>query len=240
MRYPVVLFDVGETLVGPRESFGAVYARVLRTLGLELEPRQLERGIRDVMREVAETIPAGTDRYRYYPGGEDEYWLRFVRRTLQQATGSEQDGVAARSLEALRDAFRGPSAWKIYDDVLPALDALRDAGVTMGVVSNWDSRLPDLLRTLDLADYFQTVGVSHVEGIEKPAPAFFHRIVERMSVEARDVLHVGDRPEMDLEGARAAGVDAVIVDRRGRLEGTEVPRVGDLRELLPIVLGRAP
>ncbi|NIM64057.1 MAG: HAD-IA family hydrolase, partial [Acidobacteria bacterium] len=163
----------------------------------------------------------GEDRYAHYRGGEEEFWLRFSRRTVEHATGDEIDAeLAHKALEMLREAFRQPAAWQVYPDVFPALDALKADGVRLGVVSNWDSRLPGILDMLGLAGYFDTVGVSHLEGVEKPDPALFSRVLERMNGDPRHALHVGDIPELDGAGARAAGIDDVLVDRAGRLDAS--------------------
>ncbi len=232
MRYRAVLFDVGETLIGPREGFGAVYARVLAGLGLELPADRLERALREVSAAVEREIPAGADRYRHFPGGEAEYWRRFAEHALERATGCAPDAaLASRALGGLRAAFRAPEAWRVYDDVPPALERLRTAGVRLGVVSNWDSNLVDVLRMLGLDRHFETIGVSHLEGVEKPDPRFFRVVLERMGVAPRDALHVGDRPDMDLAGARAAGVDALLIDRRGRYADADHPRIDDFRGL---------
>src|SRR5262245_40099814 len=96
MRYCWALFDVGETLIRPRESFGAVYARVLERLGLSQEAPELEHALRTTWAEVTASLPPGTDRYGSHPGGEDAYWLRFVRRTLELA-GISTPGLAERA-----------------------------------------------------------------------------------------------------------------------------------------------
>ena len=232
MRYPVVLFDVGETLIGPGDSFGAIYAAVAGELGLTLDPERAERCLRQVWREMQEEIPPGTDRYSHYPGGEDEYWSRFSRRTLEQAGGMPLDDPTARiALERIRKAFRDEAAWEIYPDVRPTLESLVEQGTRLGIVSNWDSRLPSLLQMLDLARYFEVIGVSHFERVEKPNPEFFHRVLARMQTRPDQALHIGDVPELDLAGARAAGVDGLLVDRRGTPELgaltdlTDVPRI---------------
>ena len=86
-RYTFVLLDVGETLVGPRESFGSVYAQVLDTMGLELPAEILERSLRQVWVEMERLVPPGEDRYAHFPGGEAEYWRRFASLTLEKAAG---------------------------------------------------------------------------------------------------------------------------------------------------------
>ena len=230
-RYPVVLFDVGQTLIGPRDSFGATYARVLGEQGLELEAGALEYAIQGVSAGMARTIPVGTDRFSHFPGGETEFWMRFLSIVLQKVAGrSFEPGFVACLLDRLREAFVGASAWQVFDDVRPVLRDLEADGVRMGVVSNWDSRLPAVLETLGLSRYFETIGVSHLEQVEKPDPDLFRRVLARLHTEPRQALHVGDDPELDREGARAAGADCLLVDRRGRLDG--MPGVvSDLRSL---------
>jgi putative hydrolase of the HAD superfamily len=137
-------------------------------------------------------------------------------------------------LDALRNAFRHREAWEVFDDVVPTLEALRTDGVRLGVVSNWDSRLPSVLERLGLAAFFGTITVSSVEGVEKPDPRIFERALGRLGASAPSSIYVGDLPEIDLEGARAAGLFGVLVDRDGRLD----PSLGampDLRGLPAIV-----
>lgn len=231
MRYPFVLFDVGQTLVGPRRSYGAVYAEVLAGVGLELSPPALERAIREVAAELAASIPPGTDRFSRFPGGESEFWRRFVRRSIGLAAGRDIGAdLAERALAPLREAFKRPDAWQVYDDVVPTLTALCAQGCRLGVVSNWDSRLPQLLEALGLGAYFAVVGVSQVERVEKPNPLFFTRVLARLGGSPALALHVGNEPELDLAGARAAGLAALLVDRRQELD-PDYAAVADLREV---------
>jgi putative hydrolase of the HAD superfamily len=228
LRHPIVLLDAGDTLIGPRESFGAVYARVLAGLGLELPAEAWELGLRATWRETSATVPAGADRYGFWPGGEQAYWTRFVEGALSRTPGATGDtALAARAVGPLRDAFALPSAWEVFDDVVPVLEQLAELGAALAVVSNWDSRLPLLLDRLGLSRHFRAIVVSHLEGIEKPRPEIFLRAVARLSGRPADAVHVGDTPELDASGARAAGIAAVTVDRRGRLAG----RDGVLRDL---------
>jgi putative hydrolase of the HAD superfamily len=230
LRYPVILFDAGDTLIGPRESFGAVYARVLRTLSVDLPAADLDRGLRAGWAEFNRTHTPGKDRYSTYPGGEAQYWLHFVERALQHTPGGPFPANLPRNaLEPLRDAFRDPHAWVVFPDVVPALDELRSMGVRLGVVSNWDSRLPGLLEDLGLARYFDAMVVSGLEGVEKPAPEIFLRAVARLEGDPETTLHVGDVPELDEAGARAAGLASVLIDRRRQLDrpGT----IGDLTDI---------
>jgi len=218
LRYPLVLFDAGDTLVSPRESFGAVYARVLSTLGVELPASDLERGLRACWAETNAAIEPGVDRYAMDGGGENAYWLRFVAGALARTPGAPRDPeFAARAVTPLREAFRDPESWKVFDDVVPVLRALRQAGARLAIVSNWDSSLPGLLDRLGLASWFDAIVVSHLEGMEKPRPELFLRAIARLRGTPGEALHIGDVPELDEAGAKAAGIATVTVDRRSRL-----------------------
>ncbi|HEX5043169.1 MAG TPA: HAD-IA family hydrolase [Candidatus Polarisedimenticolaceae bacterium] len=232
MRYRWALFDVGETLIRPRESFGAVYARVLAPLGLAREAPEWERALRTTWAEVSASLPPGTDRYGSLPGGEEAYWLRFVRRTLELA-GTPTPGLAERALAPLRSAFAKPEAWKVFPEVEASLDRLRAAGIGLGVVSNWDSRLPVLLDRLGLAARFDVVVVSALAGVEKPHPEIFRRALEGLGADPTRTAHVGDIPELDGAGAHAAGIRPILLERHAP-EGTDAVR--DLRAAADLLL----
>jgi putative hydrolase of the HAD superfamily len=237
LRYPVVFLDVGETLIGPRRSYGAVYAGVLARLGIERTDEDFERALQSTWREFDARIPPGVDRYREFEGGEDEYWTRFADHTLHRVLdGQATPDLVGRALPALRDAFVTSEAWHVYPEVPIVLDALDAAGVRLAVVSNWDSRLPALLDRLGLRARFEHLIVSHLEGIEKPDPRLFEIALDRAGARPEDVLHVGDRADLDLAGARAAGIAGVVVDRAGRHDG-ESWAIPDLSSLPDIVGG---
>jgi len=125
MPYTCALFDVGETLLGPAGSFGELYARVLRARGHEADPERCEAGLRTTSREMDEALPAGTDRYRHFPGGEAAYWARFATRAVTLATGwTPESGEALEILNELRETFRKPGAWHVYEDVRQSFQCL--------------------------------------------------------------------------------------------------------------------
>jgi putative hydrolase of the HAD superfamily len=121
-----------------------------------------------------------------------------------------------------------------FPDAAPALRELRAAGHGLVVVSNWDCSLPEWLRPAGLLDLVDAVVSSAVVGAAKPDPAPFRRALELSGAQPGDALHVGDSPENDLAGARAAGVRAVLVDRSGS-QPAGIPAVRSLAELSSLV-----
>lgn len=213
-----VLLDIGDTLIGPRRSFGEVYREVLSHLGISGSPHDFERAMRATWLRVSAAHRPGVDRYALHDGRDDGFWRSFVAGVVAALGVLEsREELVHEATSRLRAHFASATAWEVFPDVVPALQAWRDGGIKLAVVSNWDGRLPALLDALSLSEFFDAVAVSHLEGVEKPSPRLFAIALARLGVEARDALHVGDVPELDYAGARGAGCAVRLIDRRGRL-----------------------
>ncbi len=234
--FPVeaVLLDAGNTLIRVRGSVGAVYAAVARRHGLGVEAAALDRSFRQVFRERRSAFLAGVSR-PHSPERERAWWRGLVREVLRRCG---VDGVPPRRFGAffddLYETFARPDPWQVYPDALECLEALEARGIPVGVVSNWDSRLREVLDGLGLARRFRFVLVSAEFGAEKPDPSIFREAVRRMGVGPERVVHAGDLYREDVLGARAAGLHAVLVDREGTAPFAR-PRVRDLRGLVGLV-----
>jgi putative hydrolase of the HAD superfamily len=206
-----------------------VYARVFTDDGARFAPGQLRDALTTTWIEVQREKPG--DRYGGV-SGEPDFWRGFLSRVRQLLDGGP---LSEEAFAKLAQHFRDPGVWAVYPDVLPALDALSARGLPLAVVSNWDSQLPRLLELRGLAGYFRTVSVSAIEETGKPGAEIFRRTCARLGVEAADALHVGDSLRDDYDGARAAGLAALLLDRRG--EHPSIPeRIASLEEL-PARLG---
>jgi putative hydrolase of the HAD superfamily len=133
-----------------------------------------------------------------------------------------------------RRALMGALEFRPYDDVIPALNELRADGHGLVVVSNWDCGLPDWLGPPGLLELVDGVVTSAEVGVAKPDPRVFRRALELAGASADHTVHVGDSPENDVKGARAAGIRAVLVQRDGK-PPPGVEHVRSLRELAPLL-----
>ena len=113
----------------------------------------------------------------------------------------------------LYEHFAQPEAWRSFDDVLPTLEELATKGVRLGVISNWDERLRVLLRRLKLDGFFETIVVSCEVGFAKPSPVIFAQAAEKLGLPPESILHIGDSFEMDAQGAKSAGLQALHLIR---------------------------
>ncbi|PYJ02867.1 MAG: HAD family hydrolase [Verrucomicrobia bacterium] len=210
-----VTFDVGGTLIEPWPSVGHVYAEVAARHGLKgLSAAVLNRHFAAAWRALKD--------FNY----SRAQWAEVVRQTFRGLTDTPLSGAL---FEAIYSRFAQPEAWRVYDDVLPTLEAMAARGLKLGVISNWDERLRPLLRRLKLQQYFEVMVVSCEAGVAKPSPAIFSQAAKKLGVAKEVVLHVGDSPEWDLRGAQAAGLKALLL-RRGANRAS-AGEIGSLREL---------
>lgn len=162
--------------------------------------------------------------------GHDAAGLAALRRECARVlAGVLGDDVPplARLTEILVESLR----FRLMADAPRALDALASRGVRLGVVSNWDCGLPDVLADLGVRERFGVVAASAVVGAAKPDPAIFRAALAALGVPPARALHCGDSPALDGAGARAAGIPAVIVDRAGTMPPGPWPRIPGLADL---------
>ncbi|MGE0028480.1 MAG: HAD family hydrolase [Thermoleophilia bacterium] len=203
VRVEAVLLDAYGTLVTLDDPVGRLGA----LLAADGHPHPADR--------VAAALRAEVLHYRaHHDEGYDAVSLASLRlrcaAVLAEGLGDDVPPLP-RLTEILVDALR----FDLLPDALPALDALRDAGLRLGVVSNWDCGLGDVLDGLGVGDRFGVVATSAVVGAGKPDPAIFRHALGALGVEPAAALHCGDLPAFDCAGAAAAGVRAVLIDRAG-------------------------
>ncbi|MFN2387118.1 MAG: HAD-IA family hydrolase [Thermoanaerobaculia bacterium] len=223
-----VLFDAGATLIRPEPPVEIVYGRELARDGAAFTEEDLARALTRSWEEVhREAIPGRYGGVR----GESDFWRSFVGRVRKALDGGV---VSEDAFQRVTAHFRDPGSWFIYPDVTRTLDALEKWGYRLGVVSNWDSSLPALLEDLGLARRFQTIVVSAVEEVGKPDAEIFRRACARLQIAPGEALHVGDALREDYEGARGAGLQALLLDRQDRhdVSGGKIRTLGEIVDLL--------
>lgn len=204
-----VFFDVGNTLLHPYPSVSAVVREILAEWGHEQEIGAIDAYL-PLVDEYYE------DRYREddtFWSSEDEaseVWVGMYA-LLCRKLGIDEDAEAIA--RRVYDEFGDPARWRPYDDVPPALRRLRDRGLLLGIISNWDSRLAGLIEGLGLADQLETVVSSAEVGLHKPDPRIFELACARLGLPPDQCAHVGDHHYADVLGAQAVGMTPVLIDR---------------------------
>lgn len=205
-RFEAVLFDVGQTLVRVEPSVGQVYADVARAHGVDAVPEAIEQTFRAFWREKRLTFP---DNSGYSTSEEIEraWWREAVEWVFHSLGHLEAFGPGFEAyFEDLFERFAHPEIWRLYEDVVPALDALERQGLRLAVVSNWDQRLYVLLDRLGLTPRFEFVLASARVGWRKPDPRIFQEALRRLELPPERVAHIGDSHEEDIVGAQGVGI----------------------------------
>src|SRR5918995_6067194 len=227
-----VLFDAGDTLLAPAPSFQGRFVAVTAANGLPLEEAAVDAAIADAVR--AASWPSDwTD-----PATQRSFWVGFYRQVLA-GLGHQDDGMEVA--EALFAAFSDPAGYRLFDDVRPALDELAGRGVKLGVVSNFEPWLEDVLALQGVDHLFAAVAISGKLGVAKPDPEIFRWAIREAGADPAATLHVGDQPANDVDAARAVGITPVLIDRFDRYpEPNGAHRVEDLGGLVKLVNGQRP
>jgi len=225
MKTQIVFFDAGGTLVYPDPSVGEVYYSVARDYGIDAgSPETASRAFTTAWRNMRAGGSGIADK---------ESARRWWRQQVEQCfalLGHREHPDMDRLFDDLFRHFGRASAWKTYDDVAETLHAVGGLGLRMGLLSNWDYRLRDILCGLGLLEHLDPVIISFEIGHEKPLREIYRIACERARVAPSEALVVGDSYEEDVEAPRALGMQAVLLDREGRYTGD-----GAIRRLTEIV-----
>lgn len=170
--------------------------------------------------------------------GHEDGWRAFMQLWIELAgvpPAASRDAVVA-----LRRAHDDFNFWRrVPPEVPPALEQVRAAGIRLGVVSNSEGGLARLLERVGLHAAFDVVVDSGVEGCSKPDPEIFWRACRRLGVAPARCVYAGDLPEVDVVGARRAGIAPVLIDEAGAHEAVDAPRYPSLAAFIADLLSRA-
>ena len=220
VRSPVraVLFDAGNTLLFL--EYGRLAEGVAAVCGIPLTGADLAR-----------CAPAAAQALERGHGPDQERASAYLERLFRLA------GVPADCWPEVRTTLYAMHAERhLWSGVDPrtgeALARLRRRGLLLGVVSNSDGRVEAALAAAGLRDCFDVVIDSRLAGVEKPEPRIFHLALDVLGVAPHDALYVGDVYEIDVVGARRAGMAAALVDPAGLHAARDVPSAPSVGTLM--------
>lgn len=236
-----VFFDVGDTLVHLTESMPTVLAREAAAAGVTIEHERLTSVEMMTRARLAER--ATTRRPFSFPPGESRrFWTSIYFDVLREHLAAAS---AIEVSERVYAHFSSPHAYGVYRDVVPSLRQLRALGIRLGIISNWESWIGQLIAHHDLARWFDWVIASGDVEVEKPNTRIFDIALERSGFVLDEVLYVGDSPATDVAGARHAGWRAILLARDSEIldppgaPGT-ILSLSELPALVSAVANRTP
>ena len=197
-----VFFDAVGTLLFPRVPVARTYAEFARRNETAVKEDEVTLAFRNAFAKQEKVDLQGG--LRTNEERERRRWQTIVEEVLPGAKGT---------FDSLWAWFATPAAWRVNPEAGDVLRQLSDRGLIVGIASNFDSRLLGLVDAIpELRPLRGRCAVSSLIGWRKPAREFFLHVVQLAGCTADQILHVGDDPANDVEGATAAGLKAVLYD----------------------------
>ena len=231
MATKAVFFDAAGTLIKPVRPVGQTYACVAENYGMKVSAWEVSRRFRTCF-DASPPLTFGP----VSPGSigqlERDWWRQLVHCVFQPFGRFNQFD---RFFAELFSYFAQPEAWTLYPDVRETLSSLRQRGMILDVISNFDSRLIDILEGLGMGGWFDEVFISSRVGHAKPAQEIFYTALQRHKLVPNEAMHVGDSEENDFCGAANAGLTGVLIDRSPNLAPTNIRQIKSLNEIIWIL-----
>ncbi|MGH7814185.1 MAG: HAD-IA family hydrolase [Candidatus Binataceae bacterium] len=226
-----VFFDAAGTLFDSREPIGRIYAQIAREHGLDAP----EDAVGASFRRAFHNAPELAFGRGHSPGElrrrEREWWRARVAETFAPIGQFSDFGAY---FDALFAYFADPANWRAFPEAAATLIRLKDRGIKLGVISNFDFRVYRILEGLGLAKHFDSITISSEAGRAKPHREIFAAALARHGAAPHEAIHAGDSERLDFTGAREAGITAVLIDRESGPERAGIARVSSLSEVIAL------
>jgi putative hydrolase of the HAD superfamily len=234
-RYDAVLFDMGYTLIYFEPLQEVIVQETLREIGIERSVDQIMNAVRVVWGSYYQDAETAT--FPATPEYDRDTQEALIRGLLSELGLEVDEETLHVYLTAAESRFSRPGVLRPYPEVGGLLQTLKMRDYRLGIVSNWSWDLGKRLQQVDLDRYFEVVWASAYAGCNKPHPGIFHQALARMAPPPRPerVLYVGDSYQHDVVGARAAGINPVLLDRDSTAADPDCPVISDLWGLLGLL-----
>lgn len=232
----VVFFDAADTLFHVHGSVAEIYLQHAVECGFSQKPDSLvaiRQAFSRAFREAPPPVFAAAEPARIKQS-ERLWWFDIVHHVFYRV------GMFERFDEFFDRVFRvfgDHRSWRVFPETASTLTRLKALDLELGIISNFDSRLFAVMRGLGIADAFDTVTISSLAHAAKPAPQIFQAALEKHAVDPEEAMHIGDSLREDVEGARKAGLHAVLLDREGSQQRHGIRSIRALDEL-PALIGQ--
>jgi putative hydrolase of the HAD superfamily len=229
----VIFFDAVGTLFWVRGTVGEIYSRFALSAGVAVDAADLNRAFMHCFRAAPRAeFPNASD--EQLPKLEYDWWKAIARQSFAKVGVLEKLGDFEVFFHPLYDHFALADPWIVYPEVHSVLQSLAQ-NFELGIISNFDTRLHQVLKVLGLADYFSSITLSTVTGVAKPKPGVFQAALAKHQCIPEAAIHVGDDWTEDYQGALTARLQGVWLNREGQTQSAtlEIADLAALHRILP-------
>ncbi len=232
MKQPKVIFlDAVGTLFGVKGSVGEVYSYLAKQVQVECDAAILETAFYKQFKKAPPLAFPGMD-VMDVSDSEYQWWYQVAYHTYKEANIMDQFRDFDGFFRQLYDYFATPHPWFLYTDVFPALQHWQQQGIALGIISNFDSRIYEVLDIFGLTNFFQTITISSTTGIAKPDPNIFMTALEKHDCQPQEAWHIGDSKKEDYQGAKSAGIKAFLLERNEEISQKDYSIIDSMQRLI--------
>lgn len=208
----VIFFDAVGTLFGVRGNVGKVYADVAQKFGVTVLDETVNQAFLEVFSASEPPIFPNAEKLEI-PYREFEWWKAIAFNTFSKVEVIEQFSDFNGFFDELYAHFATAKPWFVYDDVLEAIAHWQNLGIQLGIISNFDSRIYQVLAALNLQKFFTSITISSQTGTTKPEPQIFAIALQKHNCIESEAWHIGDSYKEDYQAATIAGLRGVWLKR---------------------------
>ena len=209
----VIFFDAVGTLFDVRGSVGEVYVTYAKKYGVP-DTQDMVIALNRAFQETVKEMPPpifSVERPEKLKQCERLWWFDVVHAVFYRVGMFEGFDDF---FDEVFEAFGHASSWQLYAETIDVLTELKSRGFELGIISNFDTRFYQVMRALHIDHFFDSITLSSLAGAAKPARKIFCHALEEHLIDPHEALHIGDHRLEDFDGARQAGLNAVLVDRK--------------------------
>lgn len=208
----VIFLDAMGTLFGLKSSVGEIYQQYALNYGVKVDAKLLDRAFARSFKS-APPLAFITNNSAALEEQEFAWWKKVVQTTFFQLGFLAEFSNFTDFFQDIYSYFATKDPWYIFPDVVPALNKWQDRGIELGVISNFDTRLKQVLKVLELEQFFTSITISSETGFAKPDPNIFETALDKHGFTAKQAWHIGDSLIEDYQGAKRVGISAFCLNR---------------------------
>lgn len=212
MKPKVIFLDAVGTLFGVKGSVGENYSKIASQFGVNIAPEILDQAFFKCFKN-APPLAFSEVEIQDIPKLEYDWWKSLAIITFTEAKVLDQLTDFDAFFAELYHFFATEKPWFIYDDVIPTLEFWQKQHIQLAIISNFDTRIHQVLKLLNLEQFFSSITISSVTGFAKPNKQIFVKALTENDCLPSQTWHIGDSYTEDYQGALSVGIKAFLVKR---------------------------
>lgn len=208
----VIFLDAMGTLFDLKSSVGEIYQQHALKYGVKADAQLLNNAFRKSFQSAPSLAFTATE-FQVINDQEFIWWKNVVQKTFEHIEMLDEFSDFTDFFQEIYTYFSTKEPWYVFSDVVPNLQKWQSQGVQLGVISNFDTRLNQLLKVLNLEHFFTSITISSVAGFAKPDHNIFEIALKKHQLIAQQAWHIGDNLSEDYQGAKNAGIRGFWLNR---------------------------